>query len=264
MPDARADRDLLAEAAHAAGAIALGHFRGALAVEEKPDGQGPVTIADRAVDAFLRARLGRARPGYGWLSEESEDSPARLAAGRTFIVDPIDGTRAFIAGEAGWSVALAVVEHGQPVAAVVHLPARGQTFAAALGAGATLDGAAIRGSGRIALPGAQALVSRPQLDPQHWPGGVPPITRAFRPSMAWRLCLVAEGRFDAMLTLRDTWEWDVAAGALIAAEAGLAVSDREGGRLGFNRPDPRLPGVIAAPAALHRALLVHRRPRPAD
>ncbi|MCL5778833.1 3'(2'),5'-bisphosphate nucleotidase CysQ [Limibaculum sp. FT325] len=264
MRDHGEDRDLLAGAALEAGLVALGHFRRPLAVEEKPGGAGPVTVADREVDAFLRGRLTAARPDYGWLSEESADGPERLGSGRVFVIDPIDGTRAFIAGEAGWSVALAVIEDGRPVAAVVHLPARGESFAAARGAGAMCNGRVIRGSARSALVGAQTLVARPQLEAHLWPGGVPAVARAFRPSMAWRLCLVAQGRFDAMLSLRDTWEWDVAAGALIAAEAGVVVSDREGAPLAFNRPEPRLPGVIAAPPALHRAFLERRSPRRSD
>ncbi|MBK0397883.1 3'(2'),5'-bisphosphate nucleotidase CysQ [Limibaculum sp. M0105] len=255
---------MLAAVAGKAGQVALEHFRTSLAVEEKPGGAGPVTVADKAVNECLAEHLLAARPGYGWLSEESEDDESRLSSERVFIVDPIDGTRAFIAGEVGWSIAVAVIEAGRPVAAAVHLPAQGRSFAAALGEGATLDGAAIRGSGRAILTGAQTLAARPHLDPAHWPGGAPSVVRSFRPSLAWRLCLVAEGRFDAMLTLRDTWEWDIAAGALIASEAGLAVSDRDGGTLEFNRRSARLPGVIAAPPALHQAFIEHRRPRTLD
>ncbi|HHS88802.1 MAG TPA: 3'(2'),5'-bisphosphate nucleotidase CysQ, partial [Rhodobacteraceae bacterium] len=90
-----------------------------------------------------------------------------------------------------------------------------------------------------------------------WPGGVPPVKRQFRPSLAYRLSLVAEGRFDAMLTLRDTWEWDVAAGSLIAGEAGATVTDQHGKPLAFNHEQPKLPGLLAAPEAIHSALLRH-------
>ena len=253
-----ADLALLVGAAEAAGAIALDHFRGDVETWEKP-GEGPVTEADLAIDRMLRAELGAARPDYGWLSEESEGQPDRASRERVFIVDPIDGTRAFIAGQEGWGPALAVAERGRVVAAAMHLPARGETFAAALGQGASLNGAPIRASGRAMLEGAAALVTASQLKDELWPGGPPPVKRHFRPSLAWRLCLVGQGRFDIMVTLRPAYEWDIAAGSLIAAEAGVKVTDGEGGALAFNRHPARAPGVIAAPEALHRALMARRR-----
>jgi myo-inositol-1(or 4)-monophosphatase len=255
--DRAADLALLVEAAEAAGKIALGHFRNGVETWEKP-GEGPVTVADIAIDRMLHARLGAARPDYGWLSEESESAHDRDTRERVFIVDPIDGTRAFIAGQEGWGAALAVAERGRVVAAAMHLPARAETFAAALGAGATLNGASIRASARIALDGATALAASTQLRAELWPGGPPPVERHFRPSLAWRLCLVAQGRFDMMVTLRDAYEWDIAAGSLIAAEAGASVTDGAGAALVFNRHPARAPGVIAAPVALHRALMARR------
>ncbi len=252
------DLALMVAAAEAAGVIALGYFRVDVESWDKP-GQGPVTEADLAIDAMLRAELGAARPDYGWLSEESEGEHDRASRERVFIIDPIDGTRAFIAGQEGWGVALAVAERGQVVAAAMHLPARGETFAAALGQGASLNGAPIRASGRAMLEGAAALVTASQLKDELWPGGPPPVKRHFRPSLAWRLCLVGQGRFDLMVTLRPAYEWDIAAGSLIAAEAGAVVTDGEGAALAFNRHPARAPGVIAAPEALHRALMARRR-----
>lgn len=252
------DLGLLVAAAEAAGAVALAHFKQPVQIWEKPGDQGPVTEADLAVNRLLHARLNAARPDYGWLSEESEDTPARQGTHRVFIVDPIDGTRAFIAGQEGFAVALAVADRGRVVAAVVHLPARGETYAAALGQGAERNGAPLAVSPRPDLAGARALVAKTMLAPEHWPGGVPQLDRQFRTSLAWRLCLVAAGEMDLMLTFRDTWEWDAAAGALIAAEAGAVVSDRQGAALGFNSATALLPGLIVAPPALHRALLAAR------
>lgn len=259
MPDARDDTALLLEAATAAGEIARRHFRTEVRVYDKGE-LGPVTDADLEVDAMLRERLGAARPGYGWLSEESEDSAARLSAGRVFIVDPIDGTRSFIAGEPGWAVALAVVEDGRPIAAAVHLPARGQTYCATAGQGAFRDGARIAASRAERVEAATVLTARKQMAPEHWPGGSPPMQRHFRSSLAWRMCLVAEGRFDSMLTFRRAFEWDIAAGALIAAEAGALVTDGAGGELRFNSPGAAQDGVIVAPHALHRRIMAHRFP----
>ena len=262
-PDARDDMGLLLGAAEAAGRIARRHFRTDVKVYDKGE-LGPVTDADLEVNAMLLERLAGARPGYGWLSEESEDDPARLQAARVFVVDPIDGTRSFIAGEPGWAVALAVVEDGRPVAAAVHLPARGETYCATAGGGAFRDGQPIAASRRARPEKATVLTARKQMLPEHWPGGPPPLERHFRSSLAWRMCLVAEGRFDCMLTFRRAWEWDIAAGTLIAAEAGALVTDGRGAGMRFNSPGAQQDGVIAAPHALHRRILAHRLPAPAD
>jgi myo-inositol-1(or 4)-monophosphatase len=249
-----ADLALLEAAARAAGEIALGRVGDHGEVREKP-GLGPVSAVDLEVDRLLYAHLTAARPDYGWLSEESEDTPARLAARRVFIVDPIDGTRAFLAGDKAWAVSLAVVDAGRPVAGVVHLPALGRTYAAALGRGAHLNGAPISASARTEVEGARMLATASQMAPAHWQGRAPAVERHFRPSLAYRLCLVAGGEADAALTWRDTWEWDVAAGDLIAREAGAAVSERTGHAPGYNKPSPLLAGLIAASPGLHAQIL---------
>jgi len=258
--DLDADLALLAEAATEAGRLARGYWGRALAVEEKEDGQGPVSEADLAVDALLRDRLTAARPAYGWLSEESADDPARHTAARSFVVDPIDGTRSFLARERVWAHALAVVEAGRVVAGLVHLPMLKRTYAARVGGGARMNGGLIRTGQRADLAGAEVLTNAASLDPALWPGGVPPVRRAFRPSLAYRLCLVAEGRYDAMLTLRDAWEWDVAAGSLIASEAGAAVTDRTGAVPRFNARHPATDGLVVAGPALHAGLLARLAP----
>ncbi len=257
MPATEDDLVLLLEAARQAGAIASRHFRTELQVTDKGAGQGPVTNADLAVDRALHDILLTARPGHGWLSEETADTPDRLDRPRVFIVDPIDGTRAFVKGEAHFAISVALAEEGRVVAGVVHLPEMGLTYAARLGAGATLNGTPLCGSGCCGVEGARILAARRQMEPALWPGGVPPVSRHFRSSLAWRMCLAAEGRFDAMLTLRDAWEWDIAAGSLICTEAGLAVTDRRGLGLRFNNPVPQTAGVLAAPPDLHRQLMRH-------
>lgn len=246
---------LLTAAALACGTIALKHFRHKPKVWDKGDGQGPVTEADIAVDRMLHSKLLAARPGYGWLSEESAGDGGRLAASRVFILDPIDGTRAFIAGEKSWAHSLAIVEGGRVIAGVVHLPALERTYAATEGGGATLNGRPLAVSARDEIEGATVLASAAGLDPAHWAGRVPKLERHFRPSLAYRLCLVAEGRFDAMVTFRDTWEWDVAAGDLIAREAGARVTSANGRSLAYNAATPLLPGIIAGAPSVHAAIL---------
>lgn len=255
------DLDLLTVAARRAGDIATGYFqRQGLRITDKPEGAGPVTEADLAVDAMLAQVLRAQRPDYGWLSEETEDDTARLSTRRQFVIDPIDGTRAFIAGSRDWAHSLAIVEDGRAIAAVVYLPLHDLMFTALAGAGAHLNGAPIRVS-QSPLSCATVLAAKPNFAPHLWKGAqVPPVTPVFRSSLAYRLCLVAQGRFDAMLTLRPSWEWDIAAGALIVAEARGTVTDQSGTALRFNNARPMVPGVLAAGGDLHSDLVALLEP----
>ncbi len=249
------DLELLTEAAKEAGRIAT-RFSGKTAKSwDKPDDLGPVTEADLAVNDMLLRELGAARPDYGWLSEESEDNDTRLGQEKVFIIDPIDGTRSFIAGADTWAHSLAIAENGVVTAAAVYLPLKDKLYTAAAGRGAFLNGAPIRASERSDLSGATMIAAKPNFHPTNWRGqNVPDVKRAYRPSLAYRLSLVAERRFDAMLTLRDSWEWDIAAGDLILREAGAITSDKRGDTLRFNNPFPQVKGVLAAAPALHADL----------
>lgn len=254
------DLSLLIDAAHEAGRIATG-FSGPTAKRwEKSDDAGPVTEADLAVNAMLEDRLPKARPDYGWLSEESEDNTSRLTCDRVFIVDPIDGTRSFIAGANTWSHAFAVAEQGVVIAAVVYLPLKDLMYTAATGQGAYLNGEPIRPSDQAVLGDADILTTKPNLDPSHWAGEVPQFSRSHRPSLAYRMALVAQGRFDGMLTLRPCWEWDIAAGDLILREAGAICTDKTGKGLKFNNPHPKVNGVVTGGQAVQKQLLSALRP----
>jgi myo-inositol-1(or 4)-monophosphatase len=252
------DLTLLIDAALDAGRIAERHWSRDPQIWDKPGGHGPVTEADLEIDAMLRESLTAARPGYGWLSEETEDGVDRLSRDHVFIVDPIDGTRSFIDGQKNFAHSLAVTRQGHVTAAVVYLPMLDRMFTAELGKGAALNGAPLAASGTHDEPSATVLASRPNFQPDHWPGGVPTVHRSFRPSLAYRLALVGQGRFDGMITFRDSWEWDIAAGALIVSEAGGLISDRDNRPLAFNNPRPLLPGVIAANRPIHAALMARR------
>lgn len=254
------DLDLLSAAAREAGNIARRFADGSAKVWDKPDDAGPVTEADLAVNDMLARELQAARPDYGWLSEESTDSDARLGRDRVFIVDPIDGTRSFINGQDTWAHSLAIADKGEITAAVVYLPMRDKLYSATRGGGAFLNGEPIRPSTRTGLAGANVLAAKPTMAAAHWPRGIPDFTRSHRPSLAYRLSLVAQGRFDAMMTLRRTWEWDIAAGDLILREAGARSSDKSGQALVFNNPDPHVAGVVAASAPLHAEIIDALRP----
>ena len=255
------DLSLLIEAAEKAGDIAL-QFTGPEAKRwDKPEGAGPVTEADLAVNAMLEDMLPAARPGYGWLSEETEDSAARQDRRCTFIIDPIDGTRSFAEGSATWAHSLAVADKGEVTAAVVYLPRRDLMYTAAKGRGAKLNGRPVHVSDRAGLEGAAVLAAKPNIQGVHWRSGrAPGFKRSHRPSLAYRMACVAEARFDAMMTLRASWEWDIAAGDLIIREAGGICTDRAGVPLRFNNPHPQLNGVVAGGPAMHGALMAALSP----
>lgn len=255
MQGSDADLDLLIHAAKDAGAIAMKYWRRDPVAWDKGDGAGPVTEADLAVNDAMLAMLSTARPDYGWLSEESEADPARLDAQRCFIIDPIDGTRAFIDGQDGFSHSLAVADGSRIIAAVVHLPVLDLIYTA------TADGPALLNGWPIAptdpdIDGAGVLTYRAISEAQYWRSGImPPFKREFRSSLAWRLSLAAEGRFDAALSLRAAWEWDIAAGSLIAERAGACVTDRRGRQMQFNSARAQVDGLVVAGPNLHRKLM---------
>lgn len=246
------DLDLLIEAIREAGEIACGYVKTGAKAWDKSGDLGPVTEADLAVNDALHARLNGARPSYGWLSEETEDNAHRLTRPKVFIVDPIDGTRSFIKGERTWAHSLAISENGKVTVAAVYLPLLDKLYTAVAGQGAFLNGVAITVSDRAQLTGASVLAAEANYISTNWKGGiVPDVVQAYRPSLAYRMSLVAEGRHHAMLTMRDSWEWDIAAGDLITREAGGVVSDKRGKPLIFNNPHPKVKGVVAAGPQMH-------------
>ena len=249
------DLPLLIDAARVAGRVATSFAGPTAARWDKPGDAGPVTEADLAVNDALTATLQLARPDYGWLSEETEDSDARLSADTVFIIDPIDGTRSFVEGGRTWAISIAVAHKRQITAAAIYLPLRNKLYAAGLNAGATLNDQPLRATTEAMGPNSTVLAPRPSFQEKHWRDGAPPVERHYRPSLAYRLSLVGEGRFDGMLTLRPSWEWDIAAGALIVSEAGGKITDRTGAPLRFNNAHPALNGVVAAGPHLHSALV---------
>lgn len=239
--DLKADLALLRDAAREGGEIAMRHFR------KEPEtwlkaGSSPVTAADIAVDRFLFETLRAARPTYGWLSEETVDSPDRLSARRTFVVDPIDGTRAFIAGRRTWCVSVAVVENGVAIAGVLDCPAKEEIYEAAASGPATCNGKVIGVAGHGEFPrvaGPKQLLARA---PAYMRAG-PDI--AYIPSLAYRLAMVASGRLDGTFVKPNSHDWDLAAADLILRRAGGAVIDATGDAPFYAGADPRH-GALAA------------------
>ncbi|MBN9221441.1 MAG: 3'(2'),5'-bisphosphate nucleotidase CysQ [Mesorhizobium sp.] len=216
---------LLRDAAREAGLIAMRYFGKDPQVWMK-GGTSPVSEADHAADAYLRRTLLAARPDYGWLSEETVDDPARLSAPRTFVVDPIDGTRGFLEGQRTWCVSVAVVEHGRTLAGVLECPALDETYWALPGEGAFRNGKriAIRELGEKAeISGLKQLID---LVPAGWQKR---LTRApYSPSLAYRLAMIANGSLDGTFVKPNAHDWDIAAADLILREAGGQLLDPYG------------------------------------
>ena len=256
------DIALLVAAGREAGAIALDFARRGFSTWDKSKGD-PVTEADIAIDRHLRQRLLAARPDYGWLSEETADDPDRLGRARVFVVDPIDGTRAFIKGKPHFSVSLAVVEAGRPVAACIFNPATDELFEAGLGAGARLNGGTIRVTDRAEMTGARVIGPDGIFTSPRWPTPWPKLEAASRNSIAYTIALVASGQFDASVTLSGKSDWDIAAADLIVAEAGGKATDHLGRAFQYNQPVTRHLNAISGGPALHDWLVEKLKEFPA-
>lgn len=253
------DLALIIEAAREAGALARDLRRQGLEVDYKPDDLSPVTNADLAADKLLTERLRAARPDYGWLSEETADDKDRLARRRIFVVDPIDGTRAFLKGRPWWSVAIAVVEDGQAVEGVVYAPEVEELYAASAGRGATCNGAPIAPSSALDLHDCRMVGDPVVFEHWSWPEPWPPMQVEQRSSTAYRMCLVAAGEFDAAVAPVRKSDWDVAAGDIIAREAGCFVGDHNGEAFRYNRARPSQASLICASPALAPLILARLR-----
>ncbi|WP_310496344.1 3'(2'),5'-bisphosphate nucleotidase CysQ [Sandarakinorhabdus sp.] len=248
------DLALAVKLATEAGAIAMGHFHGASDWWDKDCGT-PVSAGDLAVDAFLKNALAMARPGDGWLSEETADSPDRLARRRVWVVDPIDGTRDFIRGRTGWAVSVALVEDGAVTVAALAAPARDMIFGGSLGGGATGNGCALAVSGLATLPGVRLPIDVANMAASFWPEPWPGVAVEKPNSLALRMAKLAANEADVWMEGRTVAEWDVAAASLIVTEAGGIVTDRHGAALRFNQPQPLVHGLAVATPALHAEAL---------
>lgn len=251
-----ADLALLRDAAGEAGRIAMRYFRRDPEVWMKV-GDSPVTEADLAVDRFLRDTLTAARPDHGWLSEETADDLSRLHARRTFVVDPIDGTRAFVDGRDTWCVSVAIVENGRPVAGVLDCPALGEVYEATAGGGARMNGRPMAVSALRDDP----VIGGPAWMTRALPWDVRQRMRklAHVPSLAYRLAMVADGRLDGTFIRPDSHDWDIAAAELMLREAGGALVGQDGATPPMATRNPRHGSMAAGSPHLVGQLLAALR-----
>lgn len=265
LPSYAAERDVLIGAAREAGEAILPLWRDrSVKVWTKGD-DSPVSEADMRADSVLReALLDGPRRSYGWLSEESADDQSRLEASRTIIVDPIDGTRAFLAGDDQFTVCLAITHGEQVVASVIHAPARDETFAAFLGGGSTLNGKPMRASSCTNLEDCLMLGQARMFQHPSWPQPWPQMEIHYKNSTSYRMACVAAGRFDGTLALVPKADWDAAPGALIAQEAGARVSDHLGRSFRFGQEKPEQRGLVCASPGLYPHLIERLSHLPGD
>jgi myo-inositol-1(or 4)-monophosphatase len=255
-------RDLLARAVREGGELALKTFQSQVKHWIKGE-SSPVSEVDLAVDQLLRQRLCPAGSVFGWMSEETEDDPARLDADRLWVVDPIDGTRAYLAGFPDWAVSAALVERGRPVLAALYAPVTGEFFWAAVGEGAQLNGAPISVDQGEAFEGARVAGPKRRLDllAESAPG-FETVGRIH--SLALRLARVAAGTLDVALTGPESHDWDLAAADLLVHEAGGAITTLGGAVPVYNRPEPVHAALMAAGPGRHNRLLALVRDWPAE
>jgi myo-inositol-1(or 4)-monophosphatase len=256
--DLDADLALIAEAAREAGHLSMEWLeKGAKRWDKSPN--NPVTEADIACNDLLSHKLRTARPDYGWLSEETKDNAADRSQRRVFVVDPIDGTMAFVRGESGFCVSVAIIEDGQPIAGAVYNPNFDELVSARKGGGTTLNGAPVNVTDCASL--ACGMIGQPDVfargNARHWPDIR--LIDAVPNAMAWRMSLVAAGHWDATVALNDKSDWDLAAAALLIEEAGGVATDRHGKPFIFNRESVIQKGAIAASADLHPLIMERLR-----
>lgn len=248
------DLDLILDAAKQAAVIAMEFFRRAPEITIKGDAS-PVTEADLAIDAFLHDFLRVHRPDYGWLSEERADDGSRHNAARSFVVDPIDGTRAFIAETDEWCISIGLVEAGKPIAGVLHCPASNTMYHAVTGQGAFRNGALLSktqasANSALRIAGPKPLIRAFQ---EHSRLDIKPMP--YVPSLALRLAMVADGSLDATLVKSKSAFWDIAAADLIVSESGAQLLTEAGSPVDYAAASPRLGAMLAARNNLIEPLL---------
>ena len=236
-----------------AGDLALRYFRTNVRQWTK-GASSPVSEADIAVDDLLRQRLRALAPDYGWLSEESTDDLARLAARRLWVVDPIDGTRSFLEGREDWGISVALVEAGRPILGGFYVPATVELFAARAGGGAFRNGQLLRTSVARNLAGARIGGPMKLIEKMKISEAGATISPRIG-SLALRLARVAEGALDGAVASAHSHDWDLAAADLLVHEAGGVMTTRTGEGLLYNRPTTVHDVLAAAGGAVHARLL---------
>lgn len=256
LPSRRDDHTLLRDAVREAAGAVLDRFHSRSAKSWKKGDSSPVSEADIEANDILRHRLmAGPRATYGWLSEESVDEPQRLTAPRTWIIDPIDGTRAFLEGRPEFTVCAALMVGDQIDASVIFNPVTDEFFDAVRGGGARCNGEPMSASRTCTLDGCSILAWRGLFQRPEWPTPWPEIRTGYRNSTSYRMALVARGDVDAAIALVPKADWDVAMGTLMASEAGACASDHHGTAYRFNQARAVQRALVCAAPDLYPSLI---------
>jgi myo-inositol-1(or 4)-monophosphatase len=254
------DAALLTDSVREAGALALSLFRTELKNWTK-GASSPVSEADIRTNDLLETRLRSATPDYGWLSEESVDDDKRLGKRLTWIVDPIDGTRGYLAGREDWCVSVALVQDARPVLAAVFVPVSDEFFFAVRGQGATLNGAAIAATAGSGLDFSRVAGPKPLVERLNAASG-DTVLHPRIGSLALRLCRVAHGGLEAAFAGGQSRDWDLAAADLIVHEANGNMTALSGDPILYNRREVTHGVLVAAGRDRHARIVEHFRNRP--
>ena len=259
--DLSRDVQLLQDIVRDAGRLALSMWRTELKNWTK-GASSPVSEADIAVNDLLESALRSATPDYGWLSEESVDDAGRLDRRLVWIVDPIDGTRAYLAGREDWCVSVALVEQAAPVLAAVFAPATDEFFFAGRGQGATLNGVSVQATTGTAIDFSRVAGPKPLVERLNSARGDGITHHPRIGSLALRLCRVADGSLDAAFAGGQSRDWDLAAANLIVQEANGNMTALSGETILYNCRDVTHGVLVAAGRDRHASIVSHFRERP--
>lgn len=228
-----------------AGKIALKWFKNDPENWEKEDGS-LISKVDIEINNLLGRILRKSNPNFGWLSEESEDDKSRLEKEITFVVDPLDGTKAFLEGKKEFSISIALVKNGEPISGIVYSPSTKEIFESEKNKGSWKNKKRIHTSKFNELSGCKMVAFKPMFSHPSWKNPWPKMSVENRNSVAYRMALVASGEFDAMMALNSKNDWDIAAGDLLITEAGGYVSQHSAKKLRYNNASTKKPSVIGS------------------
>ena len=251
---ASSEHNLVKESILEAGKLALKWFKKDPEQWKKEDGS-LVSKADIEINDLLNKLLKNKNPEFGWLSEENEDDKSRLNKKITFVVDPLDGTKAFLEGKKEFSISVAIVKNGLPVSGIVFSPSTDEMFEAEKNKGSWKNNKKVIISNYNRLEKCKMIAFKPMFSHPAWKEPWPKMDVENRNSIAYRMALVASGQYDAMMALNSKNDWDIAAGDLLISEAGGIVTLHTNKKIIYNIENTKKPSVIGTNKAIHEKII---------